>query len=133
MPYYSDTEDFRYSSLACAKFDLIASKLVPLDSRLNMMLIKLSFIATPKIKQLFCVIRLLFRIFLVLVVVPITLAKQKELYMKGQLSMLGLISTVLFSNISAIAQASNICLILRLFIHHCLRHHQLFKTVTNFI
>ena len=43
-----------------------------------MMLIKLSFIATQKIKQLFCVIRLLFMVFLVLVVVSITLAKQKK-------------------------------------------------------
>ena len=43
-----------------------------------MMLIKLSFIATLKIKQLFYVICLLFMIFLVLVVVPITLAKEKE-------------------------------------------------------
>ena len=44
------------------------------------MLIKFSFIATPNMKQLFCVIRLLFMIFLVLVVVRITLAKQKKLY-----------------------------------------------------
>ena len=69
------TKDFRYSSLVCAKFDLIASKLVPLDSWPNMMLIKLGFIATPKIKQLFWVIRLMFMIFHVLVVVPVALAK----------------------------------------------------------
>ena len=43
-------KDFRYSSLDCAKFDLIASKLVPLDSRLNKMLTKFSFIAKPKKK-----------------------------------------------------------------------------------
>ena len=88
-----------------------------------MVLIKLSFIATPEIKQLFCVIQLLFILFLVLVVVPITLAKQKE-----QLIMLGLILTVLFANILTTAQVSNICLILRLCICHCLRHHHLFKT-----
>ena len=80
MPYIA-IKDFRYASLACAKVDLIVSKLVPLDSILNMMLIKLVFIATPKIKQLLCVIRLFFMIFLVLVVVPVTLAKQKECYM----------------------------------------------------
>ena len=50
------TKDFHYSSLVCTKFDLIASKLVPLDLGPNMMLIKLSFIVTPKIKQLFLVI-----------------------------------------------------------------------------
>ena len=64
------------------------------------MSIKLSFIAAPKIKQLFCVIRLLFMIFLVLVVVPITLAKEKEYYMKRKLTMLGLITTVLFTKLS---------------------------------
>ena len=47
-----------------------------------MMLIKLGFIATPKIKQLFCVIRFFFMI-VVLVVVPVTLVKQKR-YMRGQ-------------------------------------------------
>ena len=62
------------------------------------MLIKLSFISITKIKQLFCVIRLLFIVFLVLVVVPITLAKQKERYMKGQLNVLGAIIIVLFTN-----------------------------------
>ena len=87
-----------------------------------MVLIKLSFIATPEIKQLFCVIQL-FILFLVLVVVPITLAKQKE-----QLIVLGLILTVLFANLLTTAQVSNICLILRLCICHCLRHHHLFKT-----
>ena len=56
-------KDFRYSSPTCAKFDLIASKLVPLDSRPNTILIKFSFAAASKIKQLFCVIRLLFIIF----------------------------------------------------------------------
>ena len=61
-----------------------------------MILIKLSSIATPKIKQLFCGICLLFMNFLVLVVVQITLAKQNERYMKEQLNMLGLIRTVLF-------------------------------------
>ena len=71
-------KNFRYSSLVCARFDLIGSKLFPLDLGPNMMLIKLSFIATLKIKQLFYVICLLFMIFLVLVVVPITLAKEKE-------------------------------------------------------
>ena len=35
---------------------------------------------TPEIKQLFCVIRLLFMIFLVLIVAPSTLAKQKKFY-----------------------------------------------------
>ena len=87
-----------------------------------MVLIKLSFIATPEIKQLFCVIQL-FILFLVLVVVPITLAKQKE-----QLIVPGLILTVLFANLLTTAQVSNICLILRLCICHCLRHHHLFKT-----
>ena len=87
-----------------------------------MVLIKLSFIATSEIKQLFCVIQL-FILFLVLVVVPITLAKQKE-----QLIVLGLILTVLFANLLTTAQVSNICLILRLCICHCLRHHHLFKT-----
>ena len=56
-------KDFCYSSPTCAKFDLIASKLVPLDSRPNTMLIKFSFVGASKIKQLFCVIRLLFMIF----------------------------------------------------------------------
>ena len=93
-----------------------------------MILIKLIFTATQKIKQLFCVIRLLFIIFVVLVVVPNTLAKQKERYMKGQLNMLELVITVLFANISTTAQVSNICLILPLCISHCLCHHHLFKT-----
>ena len=93
-----------------------------------MILIKLLFTATQKIKQLLCVIRLLFIIFVVLVVVPNTLAKQKERYMKGQLNMLELVITVLFANISATAQVSNICLILPLCISHCLCHHHLFKT-----
>ena len=55
--------------------------------------------------------------FPVLVVVPIILAKQKELYMKGQLNMLGLIikdDNKTDDNISTTAQVSNICLILRL-------------------
>ena len=98
-----------------------------------MMLIKLSFIATPKIKQLFCVFSLLFMIFIVLVMVPITLAKQKEQYMKGQWNMLGLVITVLFTTISTTAQVSNIWLILRLCIHHFLRHYHLLNTVTNLI
>ena len=59
-------------------------------------------------------------------------AKQKKLA-KGQLNILGLIITVLFTNISTTAQVSNICLILLLYICHCLRHHYLFKTVTNLI
>ena len=91
-----------------------------------MVLIKLSFIATPEIKQLFCVIQL-FILFLVLVVVPITLAKQKE-----QLIVLGLILTVLFANLLTTAQLSNICLILRLCICHCLRHHT-YSKLTNLI
>ena len=133
MPYYNyqGLQDFRYSSLVCAKVDLIASKLVTLDSRFNMMLIKLGFIATPKIKQLFCVIRFFFMI-VVLVVVPVTLVKQKR-YMRGQLSMLGLIRTVLFRTISVTAQVSTICLIFCLFVGHCLRHRHLFETATNLI
>ena len=111
-------KDFCYSNLAWAKLTLIASKLVLLDSGLNMMLLKSIFIPTPKIKQLFCVICLLFTIFLVLVLVSIALAKPKKLYMKGQLKMVGLIRTVLFTTISTTAQVSNICLILR----HCIRH-----------
>ena len=63
--------DFRHSSRASTKFNLIASKLVPLDSRLNMMLIKLSFTAIPKIKQQLCEIHLLFMSFIVLIVVLI--------------------------------------------------------------
>ena len=55
--FYYSVKDFRYSSLTCAKFDLTVSKLVLLNWRLTMMLIKLAFVATPKIKQLFCVIR----------------------------------------------------------------------------
>ena len=55
--FYYSVKDFRYSSLTCAKFDLTVSKLVLLNLRLTMMLIKLAFVATPKIKQLFCVIR----------------------------------------------------------------------------
>ena len=43
----------------------------------------MSFVATPEIKQLFCVIRLLFMIFLVLIAVQITLAKQKRFYKKS--------------------------------------------------
>ena len=62
MPYYS--KNFCYSSFVFAKFNLITSKLVALDARLNMMLKKFGFNATPKIKQLFCVICLLFMIFL---------------------------------------------------------------------
>ena len=46
--------------------------------------------------------------------------------------MLGLIITVPFTNTSTTAQVSNIFAILRLCIRHCLRHHYLFKTVTNF-
>ena len=104
-------KDVSYSNLACAKFDLIASKLVLLKSRLNILLIKLSFIVTPKIKQLFCIFCLFFTIFLVLVLVLVTLSKQKECYMKGQLNMLGLIVTVLFTNISTTAQVSCFCCI----------------------
>ena len=104
-------KDVSYSNVACAKFDLIASKLVLLKSRLNILLIKLSFIVTPKIKLLFCIFCLFFTIFLVLVVVLITLSKQKECYMKGQLNMLGLIVTVLFTNISTTAQVSCCCCI----------------------
>ena len=88
-----------------------------------MMLIKLSFIATLKIKQLLCVIGFLFKIFLILVVVLITLAKQKDCYIKGQLNILELIITVLFTNISTTAQVSDIRLILRPCIRHCLRYH----------
>ena len=120
--------DFCYSSLACSKFNLIASKLVPLVSRLNMMLIKVSFIPISMIKLLFCVICLLFIIFVVLIVVPITFAKQKKSYMKGQLNIIGLIITMLFTNIPMNAQVCNICLILRLCIRHYLRHQHLFKT-----
>ena len=115
-------KEFRYSSLFCAKFDLLGSKLVLSDSTLNVMLIQLSFIATPKIKQLFFVNFLLFMIFIVLVVMPITLIKQKERYMKGQLNMFELVITVLLTNISTIAQVLNICLTLRLSIRNCLRH-----------
>ena len=104
-------KDVSYSNVACAKFDLIASKLVLLKSRLHILLIKLSFIVTPKIKLLFCIFCLFFTIFLVLVVVLITLSKQKECYMKGQLNMLGLIVTVLFTNISTTAQVSCCCCI----------------------
>ena len=99
-------KDFRHSSLACAKFDLMALNLVPTR---NMMLIKLGVLqATPKIKQLFYKIYLLFMIFLVLAVVPITLPKPKEYYMKGQLNMLGLITSALFTNISTTTWVSNI-------------------------
>ena len=74
---------FRYSSLTCIKFHLIVSKLDPLDSRNKMMLIKLSFILTPNIKHLFCVILLAFMIFLALVVLGITFSKQSVLYEKA--------------------------------------------------
>ena len=72
-------------------------------------------------------------IFLVPVVVPHTLAKQKEHYMKGQLNMLGLTITALLTNsvASMTAQVFNICWILRLRIRHFLRHQHLFKTLTN--
>ena len=49
MPYYSNKGLWLLKSCLCK----IASKLVPLDSRPTMMLVNLSFIATPKIKQLF--------------------------------------------------------------------------------
>ena len=68
-----------------------------------------------------------------LVVVSVTLAKQKEHYMKGQLNMLGLTITVLFTNILMTALVFNICLILRLCICHLLHHQHLLKTVTNLI
>ena len=84
------------------------SKLIPLDQRVNMRLIKLSFIATLKIKQLLCVIRLLFMTFLVLVVETILFAKQKEHDMKGQFNMLGLGITVLFTNISMTGQVLDV-------------------------
>ena len=58
----------------------------------------------------------------------ITLAKQKEHYMKGQLNMCGLSKTALFTNISTTALVFNICLILHLCIRHFLRHQHLFKT-----
>ena len=116
-----------------SQINLIASNFVPLDSRPNMILIKLSFIATPRIKQLFWVIRVYFINFHALVVVPITLAKQKEHCMKGQLDMLGLTITKLFTNLSTIALVFNICLILHLCFRHFLRYQHPFKTVTNSI
>ena len=129
---------FRYSSLTCIKFHLIVSKLDPLDSRNKMMLIKLSFILTPNIEHLFCVILLAFMIFLALVVLGITFSKQKVCYMKRQLNMLGLIIIVLFTNISTTGQVSKICLILRicirLFLHdpHFLKLWQIwFKNSTH--
>ena len=126
-------KDFCYSSFVFAKFNLIASKLVALDARLNMMLKKFSFNATPKITTaVLCNLFIVYD-FLVLFVLSVTLAKQKECFMKGQLNMLGLIITVLFTNLLMTAQVSNICLIMCLCIHHCLRHNHLFTTVTNFI
>ena len=124
---------FRYSSLTCIKFHLIVSKLDPLDSRNKMMLIKLSFILTPNIEHLFCVILLAFMIFLALVVLGITFSKQKVCYMKRQLNMLGLIIIVLFTNISTTRQVSKICLILRICIRLFLHDPHFLKTVTNLI
>ena len=114
-------------------FHIVALKLAPLDSRLNMMLTKLSFTATPNIKQLLCVIFLLFMIFLVLVAVQITLAKQEESYKKALLNVVGLIITVLLQT----SQRLHMC---PTFVWYCvfafvnfLRHHYPFKTVTNLI
>ena len=126
-------KDFRYQPLLAQNSILLRPKLVPLDSWLNMVLRKLSFIATWQIKQLFCEIRWLFIIFLVLVVVPITLAKQEKRYMHSKFNILGLIITALFANISKTAQVSNISLILRAVICNSLRHHHLFKTVAHLI
>ena len=123
--------DFRYSSLGRAKLDLIDSKLVSLDSKLNVLLSKLSFIALQKIKQLLFAICLLFIIFLVLVVVPVTLAKQKRRCIKRQWNKLRLTITAVYKHLNDCAQFTNIYFILRLYICHCLRPHHLFNTVRN--
>ena len=99
----------------CAKFDLIASKLVPLFKTQNdVNEIKFYLNTTDGVQM---------------VVVPITLAKQEEHYMKGHLNILGLMATALCKH----RKVSNIRLKLHLYIRHYLCHHHLFKTVKIYL
>lgn len=106
-------KEFRYSSHAYAKIDLIASKVR-------------SFSTTPKIKQLFSVTHLLFMTFLVLIGVPISFTTQNERVITDN----GLIITLLFTNIFTTAYLSKMFLILPLCIRYSLFYHHLFKTAS---
>ena len=120
---------FTFVSLTIAIVEKVQSNCVKTQYDVN----KLSFVA-PEIKQLLCLIRLFF-IFLVLIVVPITLAKQKRFYQRS-------VEHAWTDNNRAVYKHLNYCTgsMQHLFVWYCifefvtvLRHHPLFKTVTNLI
>ena len=121
MPYYSNKQLSLLKSCLCKiRFNCIKTCIIRFKTPDYVNQIEYYFNTKQKTAALSN--SLLFMIFHVMVLVPITFAKQKEYYMKGQLNMLGLTLTVLTTIISRTGQMFTICLILRLCIHHFLHH-----------
>ena len=118
MPYDSD-KGLSLPTLACTKFTLIAPKTRSIRFMTQYDVNKIEFYCNMKDKTAVLCNSLIVYNFLVLVVVPITSAKQNKRYMNSMLNMLGLIITVLYANISKTVQVSNISLILRMCICNC--------------